>query len=64
MNTELFSRILLTVLVAPAIAALAYWAMAGMPWLALILFVAGMVLLWWIWKPVVTRSRQRPKASS
>jgi membrane protein implicated in regulation of membrane protease activity len=62
-NTDLFSRILLTVLVAPAIAALAYWALAGMPWLALILFVAGTVLLWWIWKPVVARARQRSRAS-
>jgi hypothetical protein len=53
------SRILLTVLVLPVMAGLAYWAWAGLPWLSLILFVAGVAFLWWLWRPAATGAAKK-----
>ena len=56
-SDQIFSRILLTVLIVGVMVGLGYWAWAGLPWLSLILFVLGVVALWWLWKPVLFRSR-------
>lgn len=40
---------------------LGYWAWAGLPWLSLLLFVFGLVVLGWLWQPVVFPSKQQRK---
>jgi hypothetical protein len=58
-SDQIFSRILLTVLIVGVMLGLGYWAWAGLPWLALLLFVLGVAALWWLWKPVVAHRRHK-----
>lgn len=62
-NNNNYSRILLTVLVVPVMAGLAWWAYAGLPILSLALFVAGVVFLWWLWKPAFSSSGSQSNKS-
>lgn len=58
MSTETKSRIMLTVLVAAAMAPALYWIWGGFVLYGSLLFVGGLVLLAWIWKPWHWMSRE------
>jgi len=49
--TETKSRILLTILVAAAMAPALYWVWGGFVLYGTLLLVGGLALLSWIWKP-------------
>jgi hypothetical protein len=51
MSTQSKSRILLTVLVAPALALSFYWLFGGYPIWGLAVLVGGLALLAWAWLP-------------
>jgi hypothetical protein len=57
LTTKTQSQILLTILVVSAMSVLGFFALDGFPILAFVLFVAGVVLLWFIWRPGQERTK-------
>lgn len=58
MQTETKSRILLTVLIATPMALSLYWIFSGLPLYGLIVLVAGLAALIWIWRPKQATKKQ------